>query len=92
MRARAKALRALAAAPLWYAALAVFAEQAHACSVCFGAPDDPMTKGMNFGILVLLGVTGVVLGVFALFFLKLRAKAKEAAESSAGASSLVEDR
>ncbi len=28
-----------------------------ACATCFGAPDDPQTKGMNAAILTLLGVT-----------------------------------
>jgi len=40
-----------------------------ACSVCYGAPGTPQTRGMNFGIFTMLGVTGVVLGGFGgLFF------------------------
>jgi heme/copper-type cytochrome/quinol oxidase subunit 2 len=35
-----------------------------ACAVCYGAPDAPQTKGMNLGIVTMLGVTGVVLGGF----------------------------
>ena len=35
-----------------------------ACATCFGAPDSPMTQGMNMAIFTLLGVTGVVLGGF----------------------------
>lgn len=40
-----------------------------ACSVCYGAPGVAQTRGMNFGIFTMLGVTGVVLGSFGgLFF------------------------
>ncbi|HTS16939.1 MAG TPA: hypothetical protein VMP11_05145 [Verrucomicrobiae bacterium] len=37
---------------------------ASACAVCYGAPDAAQTRGMNFGIFTMLGVTGVVLGGF----------------------------
>ena len=44
------------------------ADVAHACPYCYGASDDPMAKGMNNGIMVLLGVIGSVqLGFVALF-------------------------
>ena len=47
-----------------------------ACAVCFGAPDDPMTKGMQWGIatllLILLPVLGWVGGLF--LFLSRRGK------------------
>jgi ABC-type transport system involved in multi-copper enzyme maturation permease subunit len=36
-----------------------------ACAVCYGAPGAAQTKGMNLGIITMLGVTGVVLGGFA---------------------------
>lgn len=42
------------------------------CPSCFGDPDSPMTEGMNAGILLLLGVTGGVLGMIATFFFYLR--------------------
>jgi hypothetical protein len=35
-----------------------------ACAVCYGAPDAAQTRGMNMGILTMLGVTGIVLGGF----------------------------
>ena len=35
-----------------------------ACAVCYGASDAAQTQGQNAGILMLLGVTGVVLGGF----------------------------
>jgi hypothetical protein len=39
-----------------------------ACPVCYGAPNDPMVKGTNNGVWVLLGVVGFVqLGFVALF-------------------------
>jgi heme/copper-type cytochrome/quinol oxidase subunit 2 len=33
-----------------------------ACAACYGAADAAQTRGMNFGIFTMLGVTGVVLG------------------------------
>jgi heme/copper-type cytochrome/quinol oxidase subunit 2 len=35
-----------------------------ACAVCYGASDAAQTRGMNFGMITMLGVTGVVLGSF----------------------------
>ncbi len=35
-----------------------------ACAVCYGAPEAAQTKGMNLGIVTMLGVTGVVLSGF----------------------------
>jgi len=43
-----------------------------ACAVCFGASDSLQFKGMQIGILVLLGFTGAMLAAFAAFFLYLR--------------------
>ena len=37
----------------------------YACAACYGPPDAAPTRGMNFGIITMLGVTGVVLGGFA---------------------------
>jgi heme/copper-type cytochrome/quinol oxidase subunit 2 len=39
-----------------------------ACSTCYGAPDAPMSKGLVWGITVLLGVVGTVLAGVATFF------------------------
>lgn len=33
-----------------------------ACATCYGDPSSSLTQGMNMGILVMLGVTGLVLG------------------------------
>lgn len=35
-----------------------------ACAVCYGTAEAAPTRGMNFGIITMLGVTGVVLGGF----------------------------
>jgi hypothetical protein len=56
--------------------IALFSSTSLACGVCFGAPDSPLTAGMNMGILSLLGITGGVLGSFVTFFLKLRRRAR----------------
>jgi hypothetical protein len=50
-----------------------------ACAVCFGAVEPLVRESMNAGILVLLGVTAVVLGCFARFFLTLARRSREAA-------------
>ena len=50
--------------------LLALAPVAFACPVCFGSPDDPMVKGVNNGIWVLLGLVGVVqVGFVALFWI-----------------------
>ena len=50
-----------------------------ACTVCFGAVEPIVRESMNAGIFVLLGVTIVVLGCFARFFLALAKHSREAA-------------
>ncbi len=35
-----------------------------ACGVCFGDPNSPQTEGMNYAIMLMLIVTGCVLGGF----------------------------
>jgi hypothetical protein len=42
-----------------------------ACAVCFGAADGPLVSAARLGVLVMMGVTLVVLGAFAAFFLRL---------------------
>ena len=44
---------------------------AMACSVCFGAADEPQTKGMNMAIVTLLIIVCGVLASFAAFFIHL---------------------
>jgi hypothetical protein len=46
-----------------------------ACAACYGQSDSAMAKGMNFGILSLLGVVVSVLGGIAGFFVYLSKRA-----------------
>ena len=65
--------------------LAVLAmpESASACAACYGASDSPLAKGMNMGILFLLGVIGSVLvGITAFFIFVARNSARLAAAQS----------
>lgn len=48
-----------------------------ACPVCFGAPDDPMVKGVNNGIWVLLALVAVVQVGFAAMFWSFWRRARE---------------
>ena len=51
-----------------------------ACATCYGASDSPLAKGMNMGILVLLGLIGSVLvGISACFIHVARNSARLAA-------------
>lgn len=49
------------------------------CPVCFGGEDPVFRESLTAGIGVLLGVTAVVLGCFARFFLSLARRSREAA-------------
>lgn len=50
-------------------AFTMAAPDAFACAVCYGAPGDPMVKGVNNGIWVLLGLVAFVqLGFVAMFW------------------------
>jgi hypothetical protein len=53
---------------------------ASACSVCFGDPTSPASKGLAWAVFALLGVVFVVLGGFTAFliFLARRASAIQA--------------
>jgi hypothetical protein len=55
-----------------FVALAALAAQpgtAAACSVCFGEPGTPMSSGLFWGVVSLLGVVGVVLTGIVAFFI-----------------------
>jgi hypothetical protein len=57
------------------------------CPVCFSGDDPVVRESLTAGISVLLGVTLVVLGCFARFFVALARRARAAAhmvEESAG--------
>jgi hypothetical protein len=55
-----------------------------ACPVCFGGDDPVVRESVNAGIAVLLGVTLVVLGCFARFFVVLARRAREAGRMTDG--------
>jgi hypothetical protein len=60
------------------------AQPVMACSVCYGDPNSPMTKGVEAGVLVLLGVVGTVLLLLAsllLFWMRRAARLDEAGKS-----------
>jgi len=52
----------------------LFLNSLFACSVCYGAPDEPAVKAAQAGILFLLGVVGFVLSGFAIFMYNLSRK------------------
>jgi hypothetical protein len=52
------------------------AAPAFACPVCYGASGDPMVKGMNNGIWVLLGLVGFVQIAFVALFWTFWRRAK----------------
>ena len=49
----------------------IVSQSALSCPVCFGDKNSSMTAGMNSAILVMLGITGVVLGLIGTFFLMM---------------------
>ena len=53
-----------------------------ACSACYGASDAPMARGMNWGILSLLAIVGVVLGSVASFFVYIGVRSVHAPEAA----------
>jgi hypothetical protein len=56
---------------------------ASACSVCYGASDSPLAKGMNMGIMVLLAFIGsVLLAITGFFVFIVRRAARLAAAQS----------
>ena len=49
--------------------IVALAPHVFACSVCYGAPGDPLVKGANNGIWLLLGVVAFVqIGFIAMFW------------------------
>ena len=57
--------------------LIAFPNSVQSCAVCFGAPDDPMTKGMQWGIASLLFILIPVLGSVGSFFVFIFRRNKE---------------
>ena len=52
-------------------------QAASACPVCYGSPGDPMVKGTNNGVWVLLGIIGFVQIGFAAMFWSFWRRAKQ---------------
>ena len=52
-----------------------------ACPVCFGAEETGMIDGAKLGVLVMLIITLAVQGAFVAFFIYLRKRAREIADS-----------
>ena len=48
---------------------------AHACSVCYGEPDSPASRGLTWAILALAAVVVAVLGGVVAFFVQASRKA-----------------
>jgi hypothetical protein len=72
-------------------AMAIQPQALLACAACYGQSDSPMARGMNWGILSLLGVVVCVLATIATFFVYLgrKAAAPPAEETPAGAAEAV---
>jgi heme/copper-type cytochrome/quinol oxidase subunit 2 len=62
MNVRCPVKRLVLAVPVMLASMAPRA--LFACAVCYGASDAAQTRGVNYGMITMLGVTGVVLGSF----------------------------
>jgi hypothetical protein len=62
---------------------------ARACAACYGQSDAPIARGMNWGILSLLGVVGMVLGILSSFFVFLAKRSASFAAASAAAPASV---
>jgi len=73
---------------------ALYAPDVFACAVCFGAPDDAQTKGMNAAILTMLGITYSLFAIMigAAVFIWRRRRAMGESEGSAGPDGMEADR
>ncbi|HYO11959.1 MAG TPA: hypothetical protein VE685_02045 [Thermoanaerobaculia bacterium] len=71
-------LLAFAVTALWLA----LPQAAAACATCYGDPNDAMTKGMNNGILVLLGFVGLVWAGVGRLIWDFRKRSKKLAEKA----------
>ena len=67
-----------------YIILLLIVSNLYPCAVCYGAPDHPVTQGMNNGIMFLLFVVVFVLSsiVGSILVLMKRARAVEIKRSS----------
>jgi hypothetical protein len=58
-----------------------------ACAACYGQSDSPLAAGMNYGILSLLGIVGVVLGGIATCFFRMARRQAAVSSQESQASS-----
>ncbi len=61
---------------IFFVAAIILPHSASACAVCFGDPDSPWGKALNWGILALLGVVMVVLGGIVAFFIHMAKRSR----------------
>jgi hypothetical protein len=61
-----------------------------ACAACFGKSDSPLAKGMNWGILSLLVVVGLVLVGIASFFIYLAKRSAIASDMRTSEAAVAE--
>ena len=52
-----------------------------ACAVCYGNPEDPMSKGMNMGVLTLMAFIIFILSIIAYSIIALFLKSKKIGNS-----------
>ena len=57
-------------------AMLMGSNNAHACPVCYGETNSKMAEGVNAAVLLLLGITGGVMGLFSLLFVHIRKRMK----------------
>ncbi|MDP6937115.1 MAG: hypothetical protein QGF36_06765 [Candidatus Marinimicrobia bacterium] len=57
--------------------LGIFPAVVLPCAVCYGNPEDPLSQGMNMGILTLLGFIGLILGIIAASIISLSLRTRK---------------
>ncbi len=57
--------------------IGIFPVLAFPCAVCYGNPEDPLSQGMNMGILTLLGFIGLILGIIAASIISLSLRTRK---------------
>jgi hypothetical protein len=85
LRFATKIVSHLRALTLLASLVALFPGRVWACAACYGQSDSPMAQGMNWGILSLLGIIGLVLVGVAGFFVFLARKSAGLATVAAAA-------
>ena len=69
--------------PLAVAFVLFTPHESAACPICFGDPDSPVARGVNWAVFTLMGVTGGVLSGFVGFILHLMKRSRLALGSEA---------